>query len=116
MHELPVIKKVLDICLKHAEASGVRKVLSIDLKVGKLSDLEPEWMQRFFDFASKGTLAEGAKLVVERTPVVLQCEACSQKFEVDLESRQEVECHQCGAARCAVVSGREYYINNMEVL
>jgi hydrogenase nickel incorporation protein HypA/HybF len=116
VHELPVIKSVLDVCVRNAEANGAHKVLSIELKVGKMSDLEAEWMQRYFDFVSKGTLAEGAKLVIERTPVVLKCQGCAEEFEVNLRSREETTCPVCGGANYSLISGREYYINTMEVL
>ena len=45
MHELPVINQILDVFLKHAEKNDAQKTLSVKLKVGELSDLEPEWMQ-----------------------------------------------------------------------
>jgi len=115
VHELPVIKSVLDICVKHAEANGAHQILSIELKVGKMSDLEPEWMQRYFDFVSKGTLAEGAKLEIERIPVVLRCQGCAEEFEVDLHRQDEIACSACGGANYSMISGREYYIKNMEV-
>lgn len=39
MHELPVIKSILDICLRYAKANEVSKIISIELKIGELSDL-----------------------------------------------------------------------------
>ena len=50
MHELQVTESILDIVLRHAEANQVNKILSIQLKVGELSDLEDEWIQRYFDY------------------------------------------------------------------
>ncbi|MCJ7747981.1 MAG: hydrogenase maturation nickel metallochaperone HypA, partial [Desulfobacterales bacterium] len=54
MHELPITESILNIVLKHAEMNSVRKVMAIHLKVGKLSDLEDDWIQRYFDYLSKG--------------------------------------------------------------
>ena len=45
MHELPVTKSILQIVLRHAAASEVERVSTIDLSIGALSDLEPEWIQ-----------------------------------------------------------------------
>jgi|GEM_PF-6120058 len=39
MHELSVIKSILDIVVEHAEKHGIRKVRAIQLEVGMLSDL-----------------------------------------------------------------------------
>lgn len=116
MHELPVIKSILDICLKHAKTNHVTKIISIELKVGELSDLEPEWMQNYFDYVSKDTIAEGANLKIERTPLVMRCEACSDSFSFDVKNIKEIECPRCKGKKLTYVSGREYRVENMEVL
>ncbi len=115
MHELPITESILKIVLKHAEMNNVRKVVTIHLQVGKLSDLEDDWIQRYFDYLSKGTLAEGAKLKIERTPVVMQCNACSTPYEVEKESIGDLVCPACGEKGSTLLSGREYTIKEMEV-
>jgi hydrogenase nickel incorporation protein HypA/HybF len=115
MHELPVTESILKIVIKHAESNSVNKVMAVHLRVGKLSDIADEWMQRYFDYLSKGTIAEGAKLVIERTPVVLKCNACSTSYEVDMTKMEEMLCPACGEKGGSLVSGREYYIKEIEV-
>ncbi|MCK5339904.1 MAG: hydrogenase maturation nickel metallochaperone HypA, partial [Desulfobulbaceae bacterium] len=44
MHELQVTERILDIVLRHAQANGANKIISIQLKIGELSDLENEWV------------------------------------------------------------------------
>ena len=116
MHELPVMKSVMDVCLKHAEKNNVKKIVTIELKVGELSDLEPEWMQNYFSFVSKDTIAEGATLKIERTPLIMQCEACSESFHVNIKEMKDIECPKCKGKKAKYVSGREYRVENMEVL
>jgi hydrogenase nickel incorporation protein HypA/HybF len=116
MHELPVIKSVLDICLRHAKINNANKILTIELKVGEMSDLEPEWMQRYFDYVSKGTLAEGAKLIFEKTPVSFQCNECSHQFNINVNELKALKCPECGNDKCTLISGRDYYISNMGVI
>jgi Zn finger protein HypA/HybF involved in hydrogenase expression len=60
-------------------------------------------------------VAEGAKLAIERTPVVLQCNACETSYEVELETMGDAVCPECGQKDGKLISGREYYIKNMEV-
>jgi hydrogenase nickel incorporation protein HypA/HybF len=115
MHELPITESILKIVLKHAEKNDVRKVTAIHLRVGKLSDLEDDWIQKYFDYLSKGTLAEGAKLKIERTPIVVQCNACSASYEAEMGEMGEIVCPDCGEKGKTLVSGREYYIKEMEV-
>jgi hydrogenase nickel incorporation protein HypA/HybF len=116
MHELQVTEKILDIVLRHAKANNVNKVLSIQLKIGDLSDLENEWVQRYFDYLSKDTIAENARLKIERTPVVMKCDACSNSFEVNIKEIKDIQCPDCGHKKCSLISGRDYYIKDMEVM
>jgi len=116
MHELPVMESVLKIVLGHAERNHVRKIVAIHLKVGELSDLMEDWMQRYFDYVSKDTLAEGAVLKILRIPVRFRCSGCGMEFGADVRKEAEIRCPGCGADRPVLVSGREYFIENMEVL
>ena len=116
MHELQVTERILDIVVKHAEANSVQRVLSIQLRIGELSDLENEWIQKYFDYLSKDTVANGAKLRIERAPVVMQCDECAHSFEVNMKEIKEIQCPECDNKKCSLVSGREYYIKDMEVM
>lgn len=115
MHELPITESILKIILKHAGANAVRKVKAIHLKVGRLSDLEDEWIQRYFDYLSKGTVAEGARIEIERTPIVMQCNGCSASYEWEVAKMGDVICPSCGGKSGTLLSGREYTIKEMEV-
>ena len=118
MHELQVTESIVNIVFMHANAKAnrVTKVLTVHLKIGELSDLENDWIQHYFDYLSKGTIAEGAKLKIERIPVVIQCNVCSHSFEVNIKEMKEIECEDCGSKKCQLISGKEYYIKSMEVL
>jgi len=115
MHELPITESILKIVLKHAEINSVRQVMAIHLQVGKLSDLEDEWIQRYFDYLSKDTVAQGAKLKIERMPIMLKCSACSTSYEAEATKLGDLVCPNCGQKDSTLLSGREYYIKDMEV-
>jgi len=116
MHELPITKRILDIVLEHARGRNIRKIVRIHLKIGALSDLEQEWIQRYFDYLSRGTLAEQAELAVRRTPIVMLCRSCGRRFEVGRHEWDHARCPGCDAARVELIAGREYLVENMEVL
>ena len=116
MHELSVVKSILDICLRYAKTNEAFKIISIELKIGELSDLEPIWIQRYFDLVSRNTIAEGAKLKIERIPVILRCSECSDTFSFNVREIDGIDCPRCGSKKCTVISGREYFIGNMEVI
>jgi hydrogenase nickel incorporation protein HypA/HybF len=115
MHELPVMDKILKIVLTQAEKNNVSQVVAISLRVGSLSDLEDEWMQRYFDYLSKDTIAQGAKLKIERMPVVLQCNSCGASYNIEPSGIGEAACPECQSKDKKLTSGRGYFISNMEV-
>ncbi len=116
MHELPVTERILEVALRHAAGHDIKRIAVIHLKIGELSDLEAEWVQHYFDYLSRGTLAENARLAIRRTPIVLSCDACHCNFEVKKEGLPSARCPDCGESRWNLVSGREYVVENMEVV
>ena len=114
MHELPVTRSILGIVLRHAGAQDVKKVLAIDLAIGALSDLEPEWLQSYFDHLSKGTVAEGAKLRVHRSPLTFLCEPCGREYTVTREELDTASCPTCGSRDSSIVGGTAYTVESME--
>ena len=116
MHELQVTKRILDIALGHADGHQVRRIAVIHLRIGALSDLEDEWLQRYFDYLSKDTLAANARLAIEKAPIVMRCESCASSFELTKDGLREALCPDCGESRFRLVSGREYFVKNIEVV
>ncbi len=92
MHELPVMNSILGIVVKHAKTNNVNKVMKIYLKVGVLCDLEDKWMQQYFNYVAKDSVAEGAALEIERVPAKMKCTACS--FDI-IEPQYNSLFHTC---------------------
>jgi hydrogenase nickel incorporation protein HypA/HybF len=114
MHELPITKSIFQIVLKHARANNVKRVIAVNLEIGALSDLQDEWIQRYFDRLNRGTVVEGAKLKTNRVPVVFRCNACQAQFEVNSLLDAGLSCAQCHSSKVSLVSGREYQVKSME--
>ena len=114
MHELPVTKSILEIVLRHAHAQGVRRILAVDLAIGALSDLEGEWLQKYFDHLSRGTPAEGAELRIRRSPLTFLCDACSREYSATREELDDSKCPSCGSREGSIVSGTAYSVESME--
>ena len=115
MHELPVTEKILAIALKHAEQNGAKRIRSITLQVGRLSDLKDEWLQRYFNYLSTGTIARDARLIIVPEPIKLRCGECGTIIETEKRDLQDITCPHCGAdGGFSIMSGRGYYIEEME--
>ena len=94
---------------------NVKRVVSVNLEIGALSDLQTEWVQRYFDRLSLDTVVEGAILKINRVPAVFRCNRCQRSFEVDSLLTDELSCVRCHSREVILVSGREYRVKNMEV-
>ena len=115
MHELPITKRIFQIVLNHAQRGAVGRVITVNLEVGSLSDLQSEWVQRYFDHLSQGTIVEGAKLRVTRVPAVFHCRACRRSFEVTSFLEEGLFCKHCHSMEVTMLSGKAYRVKNMEV-
>lgn len=80
MHEMPVTQTLLNMALEHARG---RRVTDVYLQVGKMSAIIPDSVEVFFDYLSKDTLAEGAKLHFTMMPVEMTCQDCGRPAELD---------------------------------
>ncbi len=116
MHELPVINSILKVVLRHAVKNQVTKVIAVHLQVGELSDLEDKWMQQYFEHLAKGGIAEGARLKIERIPVVMKCDACGMTYAIQIRNDPSPACPECQSLKQTMVSGREYVIKNLEAI
>jgi hydrogenase nickel incorporation protein HypA/HybF len=112
MHELSVTQNVIDIVVKHAKQAEAHRVLGINLVVGELAGFVDDSIQFYFDMLSPGTIAEGAKLAIRRVPARIRCRACGEEFAL-----QDLNwlCPKCSAVGGAVVQGREFLVESIEV-
>lgn len=78
MHELGVTRSIVDVVLRNACAQQAKQVLSVSLVIGEMRNLEEEWVQRYFDRCAKGTLAEGAKIKIQKVPMAFTATTAGQ--------------------------------------
>ncbi len=116
MHELPVTKSICEIVLRHAAKNNASRVLSVNLEIGALSDLQRAWVQRYFDYLSRDTVAEGANVSIDRVPATFRCDSCQQPFQVVSLLAEGVCCGRCNAGDVTMLSGRQYLVKNIEVI
>jgi hydrogenase nickel incorporation protein HypA/HybF len=116
VHELSLVRNLLSIILDRASGAKALRVVSVDLAVGELCDARPEWVERYFRLAAKGTIAEGASLRFSVIESTASCEACGSAFRPALRGRTKIRCPDCGSDECALSLGTDYCIERMEVL
>ena len=111
MHELAITEGILRAALPEAERHGAKRILEIRLKIGELSGVLPECIQYYFDIASQGTIAEHARLTVEKIPATIACSDCGYEGTVD---RKKILCPGCGGMNYRLTGGKEYFVDSLE--
>ena len=112
MHELTVTKSILSIVLQKAQEVKARKITKVDLQIGRLTGYVPECIQVQFDILSHNTSAAGASLSFHQPPVNLHCRKCN----IDYTSNSfDLICPECQTMEIDILSGRELYVESMEV-
>jgi len=112
MHELSVTQGILDMAIEKALEAGSKRVTDIYLVIGDASSIIDDCVQFSFDFVSKDTIAEGARLHFQRIPLQVRCRDCGDVFRPQKESW---ECPQCKKWEVDIIKGKEFYMESIEV-
>lgn len=112
MHEYSITINILNIVLAEAQKAGSRKITKINLVIGDLSSIIDNSVQFYFDIVSKGTEAEGAKLVFNRIKSQIKCKQCGLITDRPLNS---ILCPHCGNEYTMISKGNEFYVEGISV-
>jgi hydrogenase nickel incorporation protein HypA/HybF len=116
MHEMALVRSVVDVVLDHAKAAGASRVTAVYLTIGYGRDIVEDMMDGMFAYLARGTVAQGAELVIVRTPFMVRCRDCGMPFHLNAYDSRSWVCPKCGAARrYDLVSGMEFTIDRIEV-
>lgn len=102
----------MSLALEKATEAQAKKIISINLVVGELSGVVGDCVQFYFDAISRGTIADGAKLCFETKPTQIRCRKCQSVFT---PADHEWSCPQCHETSVEIVTGRECYMESIEV-
>jgi len=111
MHELTITQNMLNVVLEQAKEADAKKVGRINLVIGEMTGIVSDSVQFYFDFMKKGTLAEEATLNFTMVPTKVKCRACGKSFELNTDST----CPYCQASDMEVVTGKELFVESIEV-
>jgi hydrogenase nickel incorporation protein HypA/HybF len=112
MHEVGIMQNTLEIALAYAQRQGATQIHQMTLRIGQLSGVEPDALSFAFDVVVQGTIADRARLVIDRLPAICHCPDCQQDFQptdwID-------ECPICHRLCTDLRQGKELELASMEV-
>jgi len=112
MHEVSLIESVVAIVVDERRRQKFSRVRSIRLQVGALGHAEPEALRFCFEAVASGTIAEGAKLMIEIIPGAGRCSNCLRHVPM---SDRYAPCPCCGNPQVLLIEGGELRVAELEV-
>lgn len=113
MHESAMIDSFVSIIEEKVKEYPVNKVTKIKLKVGKLTCLCPGTLAACFEtVAQEKDLLKDTVLEIEEVPLRAKCGECEHVFLVE---QNKFFCSLCHHPHITIVSGRELFIESVEV-
>ena len=97
--------------MEEAHRQNVSKIRTINVCIGQLRGIIPDCIQVYLDMLSEGTIAEGAKLKAKLLPV--KSDVWNAEGKGMIPGR--LECPFCGSLKLKLLSGKEFYIESLEV-
>lgn len=115
MHETGVCRSIVETAERSALAAHAKRVKSVCLQLGEVHDVVPEILVGAFEWMSRGTVVEGARLDIDRVPFTVACQRCGEVFRLDYRDKRTWACPCCQAHDYRLNTGREFSIVSIEV-
>lgn len=112
MHEVGIIQSTIEMAEKSARGSGATRIHELKMQIGTMSSVVAESLEFAFEVIRKGTMAEEARLVIEKVPLSAWCDRCGKEF---LSEDYSLKCADCGQTSHDIRHGRELALVSMEV-
>ena len=112
MHELAICQSLMDQVENIALERNSSLVVSIVVGIGPLSGVESQLLKNAYPFASAGSVAEQAELIIETLPIRIRCDVCGSESEA---LPNKLTCKQCGEWHTTLVSGDELLLMSVEL-
>jgi hydrogenase nickel incorporation protein HypA/HybF len=93
------------------DKAGSARVRTVRLRIGRDADVVPDAVRFCFDAAAAGTPAAGARLVIDESRGVAECETCGADFDVD----DLLFGCDCGSLDVHVAGADELVVTGVEV-
>lgn len=111
MHELSIIENIFTKIEQTAKDNHLKKITKVTLKIGKLRQVMPDFLDFAFKAVAEGTIAENAKLIIIEIPVKIFCNKCKEEFIV---KDNVYFCPKCESTEIEILSGKELFLDSIE--
>ena len=112
MHEMSLAEGILQILEDAAARQGFKRVTEVRLEVGALAGVEIDALSFCLDVVLKDSIAEGARIELEKLPGTGYCLGCGET--VPINALYEA-CPKCGSYQVQATGGTEMRVKDLLV-
>lgn len=113
MHEYSIVSSLLNLCEKEAKKQNAKTINKVTLQIGKLSAIEPHFLESSFDFFKKDTICENAILFMKLIDIEIYCNSCKN---TNIILDKNFFCPDCKSSETKILRGQEMVIESIEVV
>ncbi len=105
MHELGIAESAIKASLREMESHGAKTLVSLTIRIGELTCVDPEALQFALDAVTRSTGLEGTRIEIETVPARARCRACDYTFSPG--QGLFLQCPECSSSNSELLQGRE---------
>lgn len=112
MHEFSVMSYLLEAVQEQATQHEASKVLAINLVIGDRAGIVDDSLSFYFGMLTPGTIVEGARLNVRRSPMRFHCIQCGGDYS---PVGADFDCPTCKTVGRVTDDGSALLIESIEI-
>ena len=121
MHEFSFAYNIFKVAEATALKYNAKRITEVLLEIGELTLIVPELLRRSFEMATKGSIAEGAELIIKMLPGKIKCRECNKVSEVTITQEAQLtglqlfQCAQCSSKNTEIIEGKKANVKNIKI-
>jgi hydrogenase nickel incorporation protein HypA/HybF len=112
MHEMSIAESIRSIVQDASVKQGFKRATEVHLEIGALAGIEIEALSFCIDVVFKGSVADGAKVILESVPGKGFCMACADTVQINALFDA---CPRCAGYQVQATGGTEMRVKNLLV-
>ncbi len=97
------------LCEKHARGRPIKKIA---MKIGKMSGINPHFLQESFDVFKEDSGCAEAVMEVELIDIKIKCKSCQKESVLD---KYHFSCPVCQSTDIEIITGQEMHVDHIEI-
>ncbi|CUH75911.1 hydrogenase maturation nickel metallochaperone HypA [Tropicibacter naphthalenivorans] len=113
MHEMSICEGIRTVIEDHTRGHDVKGVKCVRVEIGQFAGVEKPALEFAFEVVMRGSVAEGAQLIMIDLPGKAMCYDCMHEVEIP---ERLAPCPDCGGGKLMPTGGEEMRIKDLEVI